>query len=80
MLGFEPVVVFATVVPCTMSLIIALIRDRASKLLGTSATSICDAAGLMLVDRNSSPHTAVSTGTTIGSVSKNTPVFTKIVL
>ena len=80
MLGFKPVVVFATVVPCTMSLIIALIRDRASKLFGTSVTSICVADGLIFVERSSSPTTAVSTGTTIGSVSKNTPVLTRIVL
>ena len=73
--------VVLTILPgaVTALLIIACNLDIASKLYTTSPASTTLPAGLIFVERSSSPTTAVFLGTTIGPTSLNSPVFTSIV-
>ena len=63
-----------------MSLIITAILAYASNDFGVSAAAVNTPAGVIRVERNSSPTTAVFSGTIIGSTSLKFPVLTNIVL
>ena len=63
----------------TASLIIACSRPMPARLYTVSPAGVTLAAGLILVDRSSSPTSAVFLGITIGSTSVSCPVFTNIV-